>query len=210
MRGIFLPHLYISGKSGHPFGDTKYRKEKIMGTPIIPGLAGTQTEKNLNEAISGESRAHLKYQLYAKRAEEDGYYSVSEIFRETSGNEYAHAEIWLKLLGEISNTETNLHQAADGERWEWTDMYAGFAATAREEGFPQIAALFDMVASVEKMHEARYTDLENSVRQNTSYVSEEETLWICLNCGYVHKGKAAPAVCPTCKYPKDYFDRKNG
>lgn len=182
-----------------------------MGTPIIPGLAGTQTEKNLNEAISGESRAHLKYQLYAKRAEEEGYYSIAEIFRETSGNEYAHAEIWLKLIGEIGSTENNLHQAADGERWEWTDMYAGFAETARQEGFAQIAALFDHVASVEKMHEERYVQLETSLRDGKAYSSDSaETLWICLNCGYIHKGKEPPAVCPTCMYPKGYFERKNG
>ena len=182
-----------------------------MGTPIIPGLAGTQTEKNLNEAINGESRAHLKYQLYAKRAEEEGYYPIAQIFRETSGNEMAHAEIWLKLIGEIGNTETNLHQAADGERWEWTDMYAGFAETARQEGFSQIAALFERVASVEKMHEERYVGLATSLQEGKAYSSNSsETAWICLNCGYVHVGKEPPAACPTCTYPKGYFEKKNG
>ena len=181
-----------------------------MGTPIIPGLAGTQTEKNLNEAINGESRAHLKYQLYAKRAEEEGYYPIAQIFRETSGNEMAHAEIWLKLIGEIGNTETNLHQAADGERWEWTDMYAGFAETARQEGFSQIAALFERVASVEKMHEERYVGLATSLQEGKAYSSDSsETAWICLNCGYVLTAKEPPAFCPTCSYPRGYFAKQN-
>ena len=182
-----------------------------MGTPIIPRLAGTQTEKNLNEAISGESRAHLKYQLYAKRAEEEGYYPIADIFRETSGNEMAHAEIWLKLIGEIGNTETNLHQAAEGERWEWTDMYAGFAETARQEGFAQIASLFERVASVEKMHEERYVGLETSLKEGKTYSAESaDTAWICLNCGFVYVGKEPPTVCTACAYPKGYFQKKNG
>ena len=116
-----------------------------------------------------------------------------------------------KLIGEIGNTETNLRQAADGERWEWTDMYAGFAETARQEGFSQIAALFERVASVEKMHEERYVGLATSLQEGKAYSSNSsETAWICLNCGYVHVGKEPPAACPTCTYPKGYFEKKNG
>jgi len=180
-----------------------------MGTPIIPGLAGSQTEKNLNEALTGESRVYLKYNRYAQKAEEEGHYNIAKIFRETAENERAHGEIWLKFLGEIGNTDTNLRQAAEGEHWEWTDMYAGFAKTAREEGFSQIAAMFERVASVEKLHDERYVQTGEALRSDKLYTSEQEsTQWECLNCGYIHTGKEPPAACPACAYPKGYFEKK--
>ncbi len=179
-----------------------------MGTPTIPNLAGTETEKNLNTALGGESRVYLKYYRYAEKAEEEGYLAIAEIFRETAENERAHAEIWLRLLGEIGNTETNLAQASAGERWEWTDMYAGFAETAKKEGFAQIAALFEKVASVEKMHDERYDALRARVADGKEFTEpDENTRWLCLNCGYIHVGKEPPAVCPTCAYPKGFFGR---
>ncbi len=179
-----------------------------MGTPTIPGLAGTETEKNLNYALGGESRVYLKYYRYAEKAEEEGYLAIAEIFRETAENERAHAEIWLRLLGEIGNTETNLGQAAEGEHWEWTDMYKGFAEKAKEEGFAQIAALFEKVASVEKMHDARYAAAKERLEQGMEFqAADENTRWLCLNCGYIHVGKEPPSVCPTCAHPKGFFGR---
>lgn len=182
-----------------------------MGTPIISGLAGTQTEKNLLEALGGESRVYLKYNRYAEKAEEEGYYAVASIFRQTADNEAAHGEIWLRYLGEVGNTETNLKQASDGEHWEWTDMYAGFAQTARDEGFEQLAVLFEYVASVEKRHDARYAATLEAMRSGTLLSSDSETTqWICLNCGYVYTGKEPPAACPACAHPKGYFQKKTG
>jgi len=181
-----------------------------MGSSIIPELKGTQTEKNLNEALGGESRVFLKYYRYAEKAEEEGLHSVAAIFRETAENERAHGEIWLRYLGEVGNTETNLQQASDGEHWEWTDMYAGFAATAKEEGFMQIAALFERVAEVEKAHDARYAATLEALRSGKLYSSDSDTTqWICLNCGYVYTGKEPPAVCPTCSHPQGFFEKKN-
>ena len=177
-----------------------------MGIPTIPGLAGTQTEKNLNAALGGESRVYLKYYRYAEKAQEEGYYSIAQIFRETAENERAHGEIWLRLLGEIGDTARNLTQAAEGEHWEWTDMYAGFAETAKAEGFAQIAALFEKVASVEKMHDTRFRETKEALTSGKMYASNStDTLWVCLNCGYVFQGKEPPAACPTCAYPKGYF-----
>lgn len=181
-----------------------------MAAPTIPGLSGTETEKNLNTALGGESRVYLKYYRYAEKAEEEGYLAVAEIFRETAENERAHAEIWLRLLGEIGNTETNLAQAADGEHWEWTDMYAGFAETAKKEGFPQIAALFEKVASVEKAHDERYTAARGRLENGTEFsAADENTRWLCLNCGYIHVGKEPPAACPACAHPKGFFARED-
>ena len=179
-----------------------------MGTPTIPGLAGSETEKNLQTALGGESRVYLKYYRYAEKAEEEGYLAIAEIFRETAENERAHGEIWLRLLGEIGSTEVNLEQAAAGEHWEWTDMYAGFAETAKKEGFTQIAALFEKVASVEKMHDERYAALRARLAAGGEFSApDENTRWICLNCGYIHVGKEPPAACPACAHPKGFFAR---
>ena len=180
-----------------------------MGTPIIPEIAGTQTEKNLNTAFGGESRVYLKYNRYAEKAEKEGLHAVAEIFRETAENERAHGEIWLRYLGEVGTTEVNLQQASDGEHWEWTEMYAGFAETARQEGFPQIAALFDKVAEVEKMHDARYASELEKLRSGKIFSADSDTAqWICLNCGYVFTGKEPPNVCPACAHPQGYFKQK--
>ena len=180
-----------------------------MGTPIIPEIVGTQTEKNLLSALGGESRVCVKYYRYAEKAEEEGLHAVAAIFRETAENERAHAEIWLRQLGEIGNTETNLRQASDGEHWEWTEMYAGFAETAKAEGFPQIAALFEKVADVEKMHDARYASILEKLRGGNLFSSDSDsTQWICLNCGHVFVGKGAPGICPVCSHPQGYFEKK--
>ena len=185
------------------------RKEIFMGTPILPELKGTKTEKNLNEALGGESRVYLKYYRYAEKAEKEGLHSVAKIFRDTAENERAHAEIWLRYLGEVGNTETNLQQASDGEHWEWTDMYAGFAETAKEEGFEQIAALFEQVAEVEKAHDARYAATLETLRSGKLFSSDSEnTQWICLYCGHVYTGKEPPAVCPVCSHPQGFFEKK--
>lgn len=180
-----------------------------MGTPIIPELSGTKTEKNLLQALGGESRVYLKYNRYAEKAEEEGLHTVAAVFRETAENERAHGEIWLRYLGEVGNTETNLRQASDGEHWEWTEMYANFAAQAREEGFAQIALLFEHVAEVEKMHDARYAAILEELRAGKLYTSENDsTRWQCRNCGYVVAGKEPPAACPACSHPKGYFEKK--
>lgn len=180
-----------------------------MGTPIIPALVGSETEKNLNTALGGESRVLLKYYRYAEKAEEEGLHAVAAIFRETAENERAHGELWLKYLGEIGNTETNLKQAADGEHWEWTDMYAGFAETADKEGFAQVAALFRRIAEVEKMHDARYAETLEKLRAGKLFTSDsDQTEWICLNCGYVFVGKEPPAACPACAHPQGFFKQK--
>jgi len=182
-----------------------------MGTPIIPKIAGTETEKNLLAALSGESRVYLKYYRYAEVAESEGMHSVAAIFRETAENERAHGEIWLRYLGEVGNTETNLKQASDGEHWEWSEMYAGFAKTAREEGFEQIALLFEKTADVEKMHDARYAETLESLRSKTLHSSSSESeKWICLNCGYEHTGKDAPQACPLCAHSQGYFKKQGG
>ena len=181
-----------------------------MGTPIIPEIQGTKTEQNLLSALSGESRVYLKYNRYAEKAEEEGMHSIAAIFRETAENERAHGEIWLRYLGEIGNTETNLAQASDGEHWEWTEMYAGFAETARKEGFEQIAVLFDQVADIEKRHDARFAATLEALRRGRMYSSESDTTaWICLNCGHVHIGTESPSVCPTCAHPQGFFTKRS-
>ena len=170
-------------------------------------LKGTKTEQNLHTALSGESQAYLRYRWFEAKAKNDGYVEISRIFAETAANEKEHAEIWFKFLGGWSTTEDNLNTAAGGEHFEWETMYAQFAEEARQEGFPYLAGLFDKIASVEKAHEARYVDYLNQVREGSSFRSETETKWICLNCGYVVEGKEPPARCPACQHDKGYFKR---
>ncbi len=169
-------------------------------------LKGTKTEVNLHTALSGESQAYLRYRWFEAKARNEGYVEIADIFAETAANEKEHAEIWFKYLGGVSDTERNLEAAASGEHFEWESMYAQFASEAREEGFDSLATLFDRVASIEKMHELRYLNYQNKVKNNEIFsAASENTKWICINCGYIVEGKEPPAVCPTCMHPKGYF-----
>ncbi len=172
-------------------------------------LKGSKTEANLMAAFAGESQARNKYTYYASKAKKDGYVQIAAIFEETANNEKEHAKIWFKLLnGGIPDTAANLKDAADGENYEWTDMYASFAKTAREEGFNDIAALFEGVAKIEKEHEERYLKLLANVQGGIVFSKDNDVIWQCSNCGHVHIGKAAPEVCPVCAHPKAYFEIK--
>ena len=165
---------------------------------------------NLRAAFAGESQAHTKYLYYASRAKKDGYVQIGKIFEETAGNEKEHAKIWFKLLhdGSVPPTEVNLADAADGENFEWTEMYAEFAATAKEEGFDEIAALFEKVGAIEKTHEERYRKLLGKVKGAVVFTSEQDAIWECSNCGHIVVGKMAPDVCPVCNHPQSYFQVK--
>lgn len=173
-------------------------------------LKGTKTEANLMAAYAGESQARVKYEYYASQAKKEGYTVLADYFAETSQNEREHAKIWFKILhdGEVPATDANLADAANGEHYEWTEMYAEFAKTAREEGFEKIAFLFESVAKIEKDHEERYRALLNQLNTDTIFVKEDVVVWICSNCGHVHVGKKAPEMCPVCQHPKAYFQMK--
>ncbi len=170
-------------------------------------LKGSKTEANLQAAFAGESQARNKYTYYAAKAKKDGFVQIANLFEETANNEKEHAKIWFKLLhnGEIPTTEENLLDAAEGEYYEWTDMYAEFAATAREEGFKDIAALFEKVGAIEKEHEARYRRLLQNVKDGIVFSRDQEMIWECSNCGHIVVGKKAPEICPVCKHPKSFF-----
>lgn len=171
-------------------------------------LKGSQTEKNLMTAFAGESQARNKYTFYASKAKKEGYEQIAAIFTETADNEKEHAKLWFKLLhnGEVPDTLTNLKEAAAGENFEWTDMYKNFAATAKKEGFTDIAKLFEGVGKIEAEHEARYNALIENVKKNKCFVKKEVTVWVCRNCGHKHVGKTAPKVCPVCNHPQAYFE----
>ncbi|WP_027399522.1 rubrerythrin [Anaerovorax odorimutans] len=171
-------------------------------------LKGTKTLENLLTAFAGESMARNKYTYYASKAKKEGYVQISKIFEETAANEKEHAELWFKLAEGIGTTAENLKHAAEGENYEWTDMYANFAKVAREEGFPEIAEQMEGVASVEKEHEERYKALLKNVEDGSVFAKKEEVVWQCANCGYVYTGKEAYDVCPVCKHPKAYFQLK--
>ena len=173
-------------------------------------LKGTRTEANLMAAFSGESQARNKYTYYASKAKKDGYEQIAAIFEETAANEKEHAKIWFKLLhgGDIPDTIANLEDAAAGENFEWTDMYAGFAKEAREEGFEEIAALFDGVAKIEKEHEERYRKLLANIQGDLVFSRDGDCIWQCRNCGHIVVGKKAPEVCPVCAHPKSFFQIK--
>lgn len=173
-------------------------------------LKGTKTEKNLQEAFAGESQARNKYTYYASKAKKDGYVQISNIFLETAANEKEHAEIWFKYLngGKISDTMANLEDAANGENFEWTDMYARMAEEAEEEGFKEIAAKFRMVAKIEKEHEERYRKLLDNVKKECVFSKDGDVIWQCSNCGHIIIGKKAPEICPVCDHPKAYFQVK--
>ena len=170
-------------------------------------LKGSRTEANLMAAFAGESQARNKYTYYASKAKKEGYNEIAAVFEETANNEKEHAKIWFKLLhdGEVPGTLANLADAAAGENYEWTDMYAGFAATAKEEGFARIAALFTMVGDIEKEHEARYREVAKLLEEGKLFARETEQVWICTNCGHIHIGTHAPAKCPVCDHPQGYF-----
>ena len=171
-------------------------------------LKGTKTEKNLWEAFAGESQARNKYTFFASVAKKEGYEQLAAIFEETAANEKEHAEIWFKLLEGIGTTAENLKAAAEGENYEWTDMYPRMAAEAKEEGFTQLAALFTMVAQIEKEHEERYRELAENLKNNKVFAREEQQVWQCRNCGYTYIGKSAPLKCPVCAHPQSYFELK--
>lgn len=170
-------------------------------------IKGTKTEKNLNAAFAGESQARVKYQFYASKAKKEGYEQIAAIFQETSDNEKEHAKIWYKLLHDgVADTMTNLKDAADGENYEYTDMYAKFAAEARGEGFNEIAELFEKVGEIEKHHEERYRKLIENIEKGMVFKGDGVTVWKCRNCGYIHIGDSAPEVCPVCNHPQSYFE----
>lgn len=172
-------------------------------------LKGTKTEANLITAFAGESQAHTKYLYYASKARKDGYVQIAELFEETAKNEKEHAKIWFKLLHDgMPSTTENLADAAAGENYEWTDMYAEFAKIAKEEGFTKIAALFNMVGAIEKTHEERYRKLLANIEDGVVFSREGDMIWQCSNCGHIVVGKKAPEVCPVCAHPQAYFQIK--
>lgn len=172
-------------------------------------LEGTKTQANLMAAFAGESQARNKYTYYASKAKKEGYEQIANLFTETANNEKEHAKIWFKLLHDgVASTEENLKDAASGENYEWTEMYATFAKEAREEGFDKIAFLFEAVAKIEKEHEERYLALLSNVKEGKVFKKEEKTCWICLNCGHIHYGDSAPEKCPVCDHPKAYFQMR--
>ena len=173
-------------------------------------LKGSKTEKNLMDAFAGESQARNKYTYYAAQAKKDGYVQISRIFEETANNEKEHAKIWFKLLhgGKVADTITNLEDAANGENYEWVEMYANFAKEAREEGFNDIALLFENVAKIEKDHEDRYRKLLANIKEGKVFSKDPAITWECGNCGFAYIGKDAVEVCPVCAHPKSYFFEK--
>ena len=174
-------------------------------------LKGSKTEQNLLAAFAGESQARNKYTYFASKAKKDGYEQIAAIFEETANNEKEHAKMWFKYLnnGDVPTTTENLKAAADGENYEWTDMYEEFARVAEEEGFKAIAAKFRGVAAIEKHHEERYRKLLENVKDGLVFSKDGEKIWICRNCGHIHIGKEAPKVCPVCAHPQSYFEVKS-
>ena len=168
--------------------------------------AGTQTEKNLREAFSGESQARNKYTYFASKAKKDGFEQIADLFLKTADNEKEHAKMWFKELNGIGSTAENLVSAADGENYEWTDMYDGFAKTAVAEGFPELAAKFRMVAAIERKHEERYRALLHNVEAQQVFAKSEVKVWECRNCGHIMVGEKAPEICPVCAHPQAYFE----
>ena len=176
---------------------------------MIMELKGTKTEANLMAAFAGESQAHTKYLYYASKAKKDGYEQIAALFQETAGNEKEHAKIWFKLLHDsMPGTVANLQDAAAGENYEWTDMYATFAKEAKEEGFDKIAALFAMVGAIEKEHEERYRKLLANIEDGIVFSRDGDTIWKCRNCGHIVVGKKAPKLCPVCDHPEAFFEIK--
>lgn len=188
---------------------TEFKHEYERGF-TMKELKGTKTEKNLQIAFAGESQARNKYSYFASKAKKDGYVQIAAIFEETAANEKEHAKMWYKLLngGEIGSTIDNLVEAANGENYEWTDMYANMAKDAKEEGFDHIAFLFEEVAKIEKEHEERYRKLLANIQGDLVFSREGDVIWQCSNCGHICVGKKAPEVCPVCAHPQAYFQIK--
>lgn len=174
-------------------------------------LKDSKTYQNLMTAFAGESQARNKYTYFASAAKKEGYEQIAAIFEETANNEKEHAKMWFKLLngGAVPSTKENLKTAAEGENYEWTDMYDSFAKEAEEEGFKEIANKFRLVAAIEKEHEERYLKLLNNIASERVFDKEDTTVWVCRNCGYVHVGKTAPKVCPACNHPQAYFEMRS-
>ena len=174
------------------------------------GLKGSKTEANLMAAFAGESQARNKYTYYASKAKKDGYEQIAAIFEETANNEKEHAKLWFKALhdGDVPSTLENLKDAASGENYEWTNMYKEFAEVAKEEGFDQIATLFEKVGEIEKHHEERFKELSGRIENDEVFHREQEVIWICRNCGHVYYSKDALKVCPVCKHPESYMELK--
>ena len=172
-------------------------------------LKGSKTEQNLMAAFAGESQARNRYDYYASKAKKDGYEQIAAIFQETANNEKEHAKMWFKLFHGINATIDNLVDAAAGENYEWTEMYKDFAEIAEEEGFYDIADKFRGVAAIEKAHEERYKKLAKNIENNEVFTKLDECVWVCRNCGHIHIGKTAPAVCPVCAHPQAYFELRN-
>lgn len=168
-------------------------------------LKGTKTDANLRDAFSGESEARNKYTYFASKARQEGYEQIAALFEETASNEKEHAEIWFKELCGIGTTEENLQAAANGEHYEWSDMYAGFAKDAREEGFSELAARFDLVAAIEKTHEERFLQLLHNVKNKSVFEKSQKVVWICRNCGHITESETAPQICPVCQHTQAYF-----
>ena len=171
-------------------------------------LKGSKTEQNLMTAFAGESQARNKYTYFASVAKKEGYEQIASIFLETAENEKEHAKLWFKALGELGNTKENLLAAAQGENYEWTEMYLEFAKTAREEGFEALAKQFEGVAAIEKAHEERYRKLLENIETAQVFAKAGVTVWVCRNCGHIHIGENAPTVCPVCAHPQSYFEVK--
>ncbi|CEQ24300.1 rubrerythrin [Paraclostridium sordellii] len=170
-------------------------------------LKNSKTAKNLMESFEGESKAMTKYNFYAEQAKKEGYNKIAKFFEETANNEKAHAKIWFKLLNNgIQSTLNNLNEASEGENFEWTDMYYRFAKEAQEEGFDDIAYLFKSIGKIEKQHEERYLELISHIEENTVFKKDEDIKWRCMNCGHIHQGKKALAICPVCSHPKAFFE----
>lgn len=189
----------------------KHNKHSINKTStIMKELKGSKTEKNLQEAFAGESQARNKYTYWASKAKKDGYVQIAAIFEETAANEKEHAKMWFKLLegGAIKSTPENLEAAANGEKFEWTDMYARMAKEAREEGFDDIAEKFEAVGKIEKEHEERYRKLLDNIKKERVFSKDNDVIWQCSNCGHIVIGKKAPEECPVCNHPQAYFQVK--
>ena len=176
----------------------------------MPKLKGSKTEKNLKTAFEGEAVAHMKYQYYASQAKKDGYVQIQDIFLESSKNEKEHGKVWFKLLNddEIADTLENLKESIEVEKYEWSEMYKNFAKTAREEGFDDIADLFELTSQIEKEHERRYNVLIRNIENDKVFKKDEEIVWKCQNCGFLHHGKNAPEECPMCKHPQAHYRQR--
>ena len=205
--GEELPEDFICPLCKHPASDfEKIIKKKELKTMSTNKYAGTQTEKNLQEAFSGESQARNKYTYFASVAKKEGYEQMSALFLKTADNEKEHAKMWFKELAGLGDTKANLSAAADGENYEWTDMYEGFAKTAEEEGFPELATKFRAVGEIEKRHEERYRALLKNIETAQVFEKSEVKVWECRNCGHIVVGTKAPEVCPVCAHPQSYFE----